>query len=37
MNMKKIEKALRQSKAFGSQREPKIDIKLCPYKRKHTK
>lgn len=36
MNMKKIEKALRQSRTLGAQREPKQTIKQCPYKRKHT-
>lgn len=35
MNMRKIEKALRQSKAFGSFKEPK-EIKHYKYKRKHS-
>lgn len=39
MNMKKIEKALRQAKALGGVREPKMaPVIAAPYgKRKHTK
>lgn len=36
MISKKVERALRQANALGGQREPKKEMKQCPYKRKHS-
>lgn len=35
MNMSKVEKALRQSRILGSQREPQKTKQVVQYKRKH--